>query len=75
MSDSRSDPDKLQILAGLPQSETVFEYLTGCWKRMYRSNRDFHRTVRIPCGDANCFADSRRGDQTRPSNGKSCSKD
>ncbi|ODN80543.1 hypothetical protein, variant 2 [Cryptococcus amylolentus CBS 6039] len=34
------DSDKLTILAGLPQSETVFEYLAGCWKRIYSANRD-----------------------------------
>ncbi|ODO06452.1 ubiquitin-conjugation factor E4 B [Cryptococcus wingfieldii CBS 7118] len=34
------DSDKLTILAGLPQSETVFEYLAGCWKRIYIANKD-----------------------------------
>ncbi|KLT45417.1 hypothetical protein CC85DRAFT_282483 [Cutaneotrichosporon oleaginosum] len=37
------DPDQLQVLAGLPQNETVFEYLTGCWKRLYAANREMLR--------------------------------
>lgn len=41
--DCRDDPDQLTILAGLPQDETVFEYLTGCWKRLYAANREMSR--------------------------------
>lgn len=41
-----NDPDQLAILAGLPQNETVFEYLTGCWRRLYIANRETHRVVR-----------------------------
>ncbi|KAK1924344.1 ubiquitin elongating factor core-domain-containing protein [Papiliotrema laurentii] len=37
------DPDKLLILASLPQDETIFEYLTGCWKRLYAQSRVFSR--------------------------------
>lgn len=37
------DPDVLTILAGLPQNETVFEYLAGCWKRLYQASRDVNR--------------------------------
>ncbi|WOO81182.1 Ubiquitin conjugation factor E4 [Vanrija pseudolonga] len=37
------DPDQLTVLAGLPQDETVFEYLTGAWKRLYTANREFNR--------------------------------
>nr|KIR85337.1 ubiquitin-conjugation factor E4 B [Cryptococcus tetragattii IND107] len=37
------DPDVLTILAGLPQNETVFEYLAGCWKRLYQASRDANR--------------------------------
>ncbi|KAL1411414.1 Ubiquitin conjugation factor E4 [Vanrija albida] len=37
------DPDQLTVLAGLPQDETVFEYLTGAWKRLYTANRDFNK--------------------------------
>lgn len=45
---SRSnDPDSLMILAGLPEGETVFEYLVGCWKRLYISNREMARSVRL----------------------------
>ncbi|KAK4689997.1 ubiquitin conjugation factor E4 B, partial [Tremellales sp. Uapishka_1] len=40
---SSDDPDVLTILAGLPQDETVFEYLTGCWKRLNVANRENHR--------------------------------
>jgi len=32
------------IIAGLPSSETVFEYLTGCWKRLYAANKELHRS-------------------------------
>ena len=35
----------LTILAGLPRSETIFEYLTGCWKRLYAANREMNRLV------------------------------
>ncbi|WVR06922.1 hypothetical protein IAU60_003958 [Kwoniella sp. DSM 27419] len=31
------------ILAGLPSGETIFEYLTGCWKRLYAANKEFYR--------------------------------
>lgn len=37
------DPDQLMVLAGMPQNETVFEYLTGCWKRLYAANREISR--------------------------------
>jgi hypothetical protein len=37
----------LTILAGLPEGETVFEYLAGCWKRLNVANRDLGRIVRI----------------------------
>ncbi|BEI85504.1 hypothetical protein CcaverHIS002_0509050 [Cutaneotrichosporon cavernicola] len=37
------DPDQLMVLAGMPQNETVFEYLTGCWKRLYAANREMSR--------------------------------
>jgi ubiquitin conjugation factor E4 B len=40
---SSSDPDQLAVLAGLPQNETVFEYLTGCWRRLYIANRETNR--------------------------------
>lgn len=29
--------DMLQSLAALPQNETIFEYLVGCWRRLYGS--------------------------------------
>ncbi|KAL7421849.1 Ubiquitin conjugation factor E4 [Cryptotrichosporon argae] len=35
-----SDVDQLAVLAGLPEDETVFEYLAGCWKRLYLANRE-----------------------------------
>ncbi|KAH7103445.1 ubiquitin elongating factor core-domain-containing protein [Auriculariales sp. MPI-PUGE-AT-0066] len=28
------DPEMLQIVASLPEKQTVFEYLVGCWKRL-----------------------------------------
>ncbi|OCF33004.1 ubiquitin-conjugation factor E4 B [Kwoniella heveanensis BCC8398] len=34
------DADKLTILAGLPTGETIFEYLTGCWKRLYAVHKE-----------------------------------
>nr|ODN80157.1 ubiquitin-conjugation factor E4 B [Cryptococcus depauperatus CBS 7841] len=37
------DPDDLAILAGLPQKETVFEYLSGCWKRIYTTSKDLQK--------------------------------
>nr|XP_018262826.1 ubiquitin-conjugation factor E4 B [Kwoniella dejecticola CBS 10117]OBR84984.1 ubiquitin-conjugation factor E4 B [Kwoniella dejecticola CBS 10117] len=40
---SSDDPDALSVLAGLPTGETIFEYLTGCWKRLYRANRESHK--------------------------------
>lgn len=42
MADS-DDPDQLMVLSGMPTDETVFEYLTGCWKRLNASNREFSR--------------------------------
>jgi ubiquitin conjugation factor E4 B len=27
----------------MPNEETTFEYLTGCWKRLYGANREFSR--------------------------------
>ena len=39
----RSDPDMLNILAGMPQNETTFEYLAGCWKRLNLALRDTNR--------------------------------
>lgn len=45
-----NDPDMLTVLAGLPQDETVFEYLTGCWKRLYGANRENSCLVRHPSG-------------------------
>jgi hypothetical protein len=46
------DTDTLTILAGLPQGETTFEYLAGCWKRLYVANREANRLVsglRVTC--------------------------
>nr|XP_019046475.1 ubiquitin-conjugation factor E4 B [Kwoniella bestiolae CBS 10118]OCF25405.1 ubiquitin-conjugation factor E4 B [Kwoniella bestiolae CBS 10118] len=40
---SSNDPDALSVLAGLPSGETIFEYLTGCWKRLYGVNRESNR--------------------------------
>ncbi|WVQ99568.1 hypothetical protein IAU59_006704 [Kwoniella sp. CBS 9459] len=37
------DGDKLTIVAGLPTGETIFDYLTGCWKRLYAANREFNK--------------------------------
>nr|XP_019011039.1 ubiquitin-conjugation factor E4 B [Kwoniella pini CBS 10737]OCF49820.1 ubiquitin-conjugation factor E4 B [Kwoniella pini CBS 10737] len=37
---SSDDPDVLSVLVGLPTGETIFEYLTGCWKRLYGANRE-----------------------------------
>ncbi|WVQ80243.1 hypothetical protein IAT38_002348 [Cryptococcus sp. DSM 104549] len=37
------DPDDLTVLAGLPNGETVFDYLAGCWKRLYIANRESHK--------------------------------
>ncbi|ORX35769.1 ubiquitin elongating factor core-domain-containing protein [Kockovaella imperatae] len=34
------DVDKLAIVASLPEAETVFEYLVGCWKRLAQSSRN-----------------------------------
>lgn len=31
---SRDDLDYVNVLASLPENETVFEYLVGCWKRL-----------------------------------------
>ncbi|CDZ97514.1 Ubiquitin fusion degradation protein-2 [Phaffia rhodozyma] len=28
------DVDELQVLANIPEKETIFEYLVGCWKRL-----------------------------------------
>jgi ubiquitin conjugation factor E4 B len=36
----------LTVLAGLPQGETTFEYLAGCWKRLNSANREANRLVR-----------------------------
>jgi ubiquitin conjugation factor E4 B len=33
------------VLAGLTTGETVFEYLTGAWKRLYQANREHNRLV------------------------------
>ncbi|CAD6576435.1 MAG: hypothetical protein TREMPRED_001677 [Tremellales sp. Tagirdzhanova-0007] len=41
--ENSDDVDVLTILAGLPRSETIFEYLTGCWKRLYAANREINR--------------------------------
>jgi ubiquitin conjugation factor E4 B len=27
----------------MPKDETTFEYLTGCWKRLYLASREFGR--------------------------------
>ena len=27
--------DELQVIASLPERETVLEYLIGCWRRLY----------------------------------------
>lgn len=43
--DNSDDPDTLLILAGLPDSETVFEYLIGCWRRLYSSARELNRSA------------------------------
>ncbi|OCF74479.1 ubiquitin-conjugation factor E4 B [Kwoniella mangroviensis CBS 8886] len=40
---SSNDPDALSIIAGLPPGETIFEYLTGCWKRLYGANRESNK--------------------------------
>lgn len=40
-----SDTDILTVLAGLPQGETTFEYLTGCWKRLNSVNREASKLV------------------------------
>ncbi|RXK40337.1 ubiquitin-conjugation factor E4 B, partial [Tremella mesenterica] len=37
------DPDIINVLAGMVQDETVFEYLTGCWKRLHAANREVSR--------------------------------
>jgi ubiquitin conjugation factor E4 B len=29
----------------MPQDETAFEYLIGCWRRLYAANKDFHRSA------------------------------
>lgn len=34
------DSDRMDIIAGIPKDETTFEYLTGCWKRLNRANRE-----------------------------------
>lgn len=31
--DSTEDPEMITVLAALPVGETLFEYLSGCWKR------------------------------------------
>lgn len=40
-----NDSDTMTILAGMPQDETIFEYLTGCWKRLYMANREMTKIV------------------------------
>jgi ubiquitin conjugation factor E4 B len=37
----------LNILAGMPQNETTFEYLAGCWKRLNLAVRDTGRHVSL----------------------------
>lgn len=44
---SSADPDMLNILAGMPQNETTFEYLAGCWKRLYVAIRETNRHVSL----------------------------
>lgn len=43
--DFSADPDMLNVLAGMPQNETTFEYLAGCWKRLNVAIRDTNRHV------------------------------
>lgn len=40
---SRDDPELLPVIAGLSPSETTFEYLVGCWRRLYGATRDLNR--------------------------------
>ena len=42
-----ADPDMLNVLAGMPQNETTFEYLAGCWKRLYVAIRETNRHVSL----------------------------
>lgn len=46
LSINRDNIDDLQVLASLPQNETVLEYLIGCWKRLYTIKLGPDREVR-----------------------------
>jgi len=48
----RPDPDMLNVLAGMPQNETTFEYLAGCWKRLNVAIRDTNRHSLDPADKA-----------------------
>lgn len=47
LADDSGDTDTLIVLAGLPQNETTFEYLAGCWKRLHAASRAANRLVSI----------------------------
>ena len=42
----RDDPVTLAVLASIPQQETVFNFLTGCWKRLNTIQLVFNKAVR-----------------------------
>jgi ubiquitin conjugation factor E4 B len=42
---SRDDLEYLSVLASLPDEQTIFEYLVGCWKRGNKARSELLKKV------------------------------